>query len=249
MTIRHALGTAATLLCIGSLAACQPQGEQATADAPAATDVALETDAQKFGYAIGVDLGRSLKPVADDVDVAALKAGIDDMLAGTEPRLDDEAREQVKQTVAQKIQQKQMEQRVEKAKASRAEGEQFLAENAKRDGGKVTDSGLQYEELEAGDGAKPSADDKVKVHYRGTLIDGTEFDSSYKRGQPISFPLKGVIKGWTEGVQLMPVGSKYKLYIPSDLAYGESGSPPRIGPNETLIFEIELVAIEGEDEK
>ena len=127
---------------------------------------------------------------------------------------------------------------------AKEEGEKFLAENAKREGVKVTASGLQYEVLEATLGQKPKATDTVKVHYEGTLIDGTVFDSSYKRGESISFPLNGVIKGWTEGLQLMPVGSKYKLYIPYQLAYGESGAGASIPPYAALIFTVELLGIE-----
>ncbi|MEM6916565.1 MAG: FKBP-type peptidyl-prolyl cis-trans isomerase, partial [Verrucomicrobiota bacterium] len=131
---------------------------------------------------------------------------------------------------------------VEKAKA--AVGQEFLDENAKKEGVEITESGLQYEVLEEGDGPKPSATDNVTVHYHGTLIDGTVFDSSVDRGSPASFPLNRVIPGWTEGVQLMPVGSKFRFTIPYDLAYGERGSPPKIEPYSTLIFEVELLEIE-----
>jgi FKBP-type peptidyl-prolyl cis-trans isomerase FkpA len=208
------------------------------------SDTALDTDAQKFGYAIGVDIGRSLKPVKDEVDVAALVAGLRETIDGKEPRIADEAREQVKADVTRKLQQKQMEERVAKAKVAQEAGEKFLADNGKRAGVKTTASGLQYEMLAEGSGASPKTSDKVKVHYKGTLIDGTEFDSSYSRGQPVEFPLGNVIPGWTEGLQLMKVGGKAKLFIPSALAYGERGAGARIGPNETLVFEVELLGIE-----
>ncbi len=129
------------------------------------------------------------------------------------------------------------------AQSAAEKGTQFLAENAKREGVKSTASGLQYEVLTEGTGKTPAASDTVEVHYRGTLIDGTEFDSSYKRGEPISFPLNRVIPGWTEGVQLMKEGGKTRLFIPSELAYGKRGAPGAIGPDETLIFDIELIAV------
>jgi len=165
-------------------------------------------------------------------------------LDGKTARLDAAEAGKVKQAFFQKRAAKQAEERQAKGAANEAAGKAFLAENGKKDGVITTASGLQYEVLKMGDGAKPKATDKVKVHYRGTLLDGTEFDSSYKRGQPISFPLNGVIKGWTEGVQLMPVGSKFKFYVPSDLAYGANGAGATIAPNSTLIFEVELLAIE-----
>ena len=217
--------------------ACAPKdGAGGTSD--------LDTDAEKFGYAIGVDIGKSLTPVKDDVDLTALMNGIEETLGGKAPRLDDEAREKVKSEVSRRIQEKQMQERTAKAAAAKDAGEKFLAENGKREGVKTTDSGLQYEILAEGSGATPKATDKVTVHYKGTLIDGTEFDSSYARGQPVTFPLGNVIPGWTEGLQLVKAGGKAKLYIPSGLAYGERGAGAKIGPNETLVFEVELISIE-----
>ena len=204
----------------------------------------LTTDAQKFGYAIGVDIGKSLKPVKTEVDIDSLVAGLRETIDEKPPRLADDVREKVKQDITHKLQQKQMEERLGKAKVSKEKGEKFLAENGKRSGVKTTASGLQYEAVTEGTGAAPKTSDRVKVHYKGTLIDGTEFDSSYKRGQPVEFPLANVIPGWTEGLQLMKVGGKSKLYIPSNLAYGERGAGAKIGPNETLIFEVELISIE-----
>ncbi len=205
---------------------------------------ALDTEQQKFGYAIGVDIGKSLAPVKGDVDIDALIAGMEETLAGKEPRLDDEAREKIKTEVSRKLQEKQMQERTAKAAAAKEAGEKFLAENGARAGVKTTASGLQYEIVAEGTGAKPKATDKVTVHYKGTLIDGTEFDSSYSRGQPVTFPLGNVIPGWTEGLQLIATGGKAKLFIPSGLAYGERGAGAKIGPNETLVFEIELLGIE-----
>jgi FKBP-type peptidyl-prolyl cis-trans isomerase FklB len=138
---------------------------------------------------------------------------------------------------------KQMEKQKVAGEKNRKEAEAFLAENKKKEGVKVTASGLQYKVIKAGTGPMPKADDTVVTHYRGTLTDGTEFDSSYKRNEPATFPVKGVIKGWTEALQMMPVGSKWQLVIPGDLAYGERGSPPKIGPNATLQFDIELIEI------
>jgi len=227
---------AAALAALLATACAQKDGAGGTSD--------LDTDAEKFGYAIGVDIGKSLTPVKDDVDITALMNGIEETLGGKTARLDDEAREKVKSEVSRRIQEKQMEERTAKAAAAKEAGEKFLAGNAKREGVKTTDSGLQYEIVAEGSGAVPKATDKVTVHYKGTLIDGTEFDSSYARGQPVTFPLGNVIPGWTEGLQLVKAGGKAKLYIPSNLAYGERGAGAKIGPNETLVFEIELISIE-----
>lgn len=233
----------AAIACAGLVASCNKKDDKAAAPG----DAALTTDAQKFGYAIGVDLGRSLQPVKADVDIAALKAGLDDVFAGGTPKMDDAAREEIKNSVAKKMQERQMEERTQQASKAKEEGEKFLAENAKKPGVKTTATGLQYEVLTEGTGPHPKASDTVTVHYKGTLINGEEFDSSYSRGQPISFPLQNVIPGWTEGVQLMTPGSKYKFYIPSSLAYGERGAGVKIGPNSTLIFEVELVKIGADD--
>lgn len=222
--------------CAGLLFACAKQEE-----APKAVE--LTTDAQKFGYAIGIDLGNSLKPVAAHVDVAALKQGLDDVSAGATPKLDDAAREAIKTTVSQKMQEEQVKQRDEAAGKALAEGEKFLAENAAKEGVKTTASGLQYKVIAEGSGASPTATDEVTVHYKGTLLNGEEFDSSISRGQPVTFPLGNVIEGWTEGVQLMKPGAKYQFFIPSKLAYGERGAGVKIGPNQTLIFEVELLEV------
>ena len=215
--------------------------------APAAGDADLATDAQKFGYSIGVDLGRSLATVKDEVDLAALKKGLDEVAAGKEPRLDDKAREEIKNAASKKIQEKQLAERAKSADEAKGKGEAFLAENGKKEGVKTTASGLQYEVLSEGTGPTPTASDKVEVNYKGTLLNGETFDSSYDRGQSVTFPLGNVIPGWTEGLQLMKVGSKFKFYIPAALAYGDRGAGGKIGPNETLIFEVELIKVEKGD--
>lgn len=199
----------------------------------------LKTDDDKFSYVIGQQIGQGLKSQGVNVDVDILAAAIQDALKGTPSKLSqDEMR-----TVMMNMQTKMMQKQLGEAKENKDKGDKYLAENAKRTGVKSTKSGLQYEVLTEGKGAKPKASDVVKVRYKGTLIDGTEFDSSYKRGdEPAEFPVGAVIKGWTEALQLMPVGSKWKVFIPGELAYGEQGRPS-IPPNSTLVFEVELVAI------
>jgi FKBP-type peptidyl-prolyl cis-trans isomerase FklB len=196
----------------------------------------LKTDPEKNGYSVGYDIGRSLKRQLVDMDADAAAQGLKDAMGGAAPALPDLEMQQrfasVRQESAKKIPEK-----------NKQEGEAFLAKNKGAKGVKTTASGLQYKVVTAGKGKLPKAEDTVTVNYRGTLIDGTEFDSSYKRGQPATFPVKGVIGGWTEALQLMKEGSKWMLYIPSSLAYGERGAGHLIGPNSTLVFEVELVSI------
>jgi len=204
----------------------------------------LNTDKAKVSYAIGQDIGRSIVQFKDQIDLGALKQGLEDTLAEREPKLDPvEGRR-----VMQEFQKNAMAMMNEKSKAdgdrNLKEGKEFLAKNAQMPGVTVTKSGLQYMTLTPGTGASPKATDTVKVHYRGTLLDGREFDSSYQRGEPAVFGVGQVIKGWTEGLQLMKVGGKYKLFVPSDIAYGERGAGNMIGPNATLVFEVELLGIE-----
>lgn len=192
----------------------------------------------KVSYAIGLSLGQNLMGSGvKELQYADLAQGIQDVLEHTTPKISYEEAEQVLNQFFQQMQEKV-------ANASKKAGEDFLAENAKREGVKVTESGLQYEVLEATIGQKPKATDTVKVHYEGTLPDGTVFDSSYRRGEPISFGLNQVIKGWTEGLQLMSVGSKYKLYIPYQLGYGAQGAGASIPPYSALVFTVELLGIE-----
>lgn len=202
--------------------------------AQSVTEGQLKDEKTKVSYAIGLNMGRSLAQVKDEVDLKTLAKGIEDAVAGKAALTDEQIVETLNAfsaSVTTRI-----------ATRNKENGQKFLAENKGKAGVKTTASGLQYQVVTQGKGALPAATDQVKVHYRGTLLDGTEFDSSYKRNEPTQFGLNQVIKGWTEGLQLMPVGSKYKFFIPSDLAYGENG-PPSIGPNQTLIFEVELLDI------
>ena len=192
----------------------------------------------KISYAIGLSMGQNLMGSGvTSSEYADLAAGIKDVLEKNQPQISYQEAQQVLGKFFSELEAKI-------AGEAKAAGEAFLAENAKREGVKVTESGLQYEVLEATIGQKPKATDKVRVHYEGTLIDGTVFDSSYKRGESITFGLNQVIKGWTEGLQLMSIGSKYKLYLPYQLAYGERGAGANIPPYAALIFTVELLGIE-----
>jgi FKBP-type peptidyl-prolyl cis-trans isomerase FklB len=198
----------------------------------------LKSQKDKVSYSIGMQIGFNLGRQKVDVNPDILAAGIKDSIAG-KPQLTPD---QVKEVMAQF--EKDMEQKQkELAEKNKTEGAKFLEENKKKPGVKTTASGLEYKVEKEGTGPQPKATDMVTVNYRGTLIDGTEFDSSYKRGQPATFPVNGVIKGWTEALQLMKKGAKYQLLIPSNLAYGERAMGPDIGPNATLIFEVELVDV------
>jgi len=203
-----------------------------------------QTDAQKLGYIIGMDIGASLKQQGSDLDLEALFDAVRTTYTGGTPELTPEEAATIREAfIAQRRAAAEVE-RQGLAATNAAEGEKFLLENRVKEGVQVTASGLQYQVIEMGTGPKPAATDKVKVHYRGTLLNGEEFDSSYARGEPISFALDQVIAGWTEGVQLMPVGSKFMFFIPPELAYGPAGGGP-IGPSATLIFQVELLGIEA----
>lgn len=205
----------------------------------------LKTDKQLRSYALGMDLGSQLRRLSVDVDPAVLARGLADALAGNESVMTDADAKIVIAQMQAELQAKQMQATADpkKAEENKKAGEAFLAENKKRPGVVTLPSGLQYKILTAGGGKKPGIGDTVECHYRGTLIDGTEFDSSYARKQPATFPVKGVIPGWTEALQLMPAGSKWQIVIPSELAYGGRGKGDKIGPNATLVFEIELLSI------
>ncbi len=204
-----------------------------------AAPVTLETDEQKFSYGIGMQVGKNMKQMGVTVDLELFKQAVADMLADRKALLSEEELQTVMQVMHKKSQEKEQQQAIDNLASSRA----WLAENAKKDGVKVTDSGLQYRVIKTSEGAKPKEEDNVVVHYRGTLTDGTEFDSSYARNTPATFPVNAVIKGWQEGLPLMTVGSKYEFFIPPELAYAERGAGQKIGPNAVLLFEVELLEI------
>jgi FKBP-type peptidyl-prolyl cis-trans isomerase len=206
----------------------------------------LKTQKDKVSYALGANLGMNLHKQSVEVDTAIVLRGLKDALSGGKLLLtDDEARAALTQLQTD-LRNKQMEKMKEAADLNKKAGADFLEANKAKEGVVTLPSGLQYKILTAGTGPKPTATDTVSCNYRGTLLDGTEFDSSHKRGQPASFPVTGVIKGWTEALQLMPVGSKWQLFVPSELAYGDRGADPRsgIGPAATLVFEVELLSIQ-----
>jgi FKBP-type peptidyl-prolyl cis-trans isomerase FklB len=209
----------------------------------------LKTQKEKASYAIGLNIGKSMHKDAVDVDTSILLRGLKDGLADSKPLLTDDEARAVMVTLQTEMRKKQEEKALVQGEANKKEGEVFLADNKTKDGVITLPSGLQYRILKEGTGPKPVATDTVVCNYKGTLLDNTEFDSSYKRGQPATFPLSNVIKGWTEALQLMPVGSKWQLFIPSELAYGARGGPGgSIGPNETLIFEVELMSVQPKAE-
>lgn len=223
--------TAAFLCLLISACSSQKRGE-----------VELKTSTDTVSYTIGMNIGRDAKQSALKLNVDALAMGLADQLEG-KAKFTDEQTQKI-MTALQTSMQAEQQKKMEKAGAeNKAAGEKFLAENKSKPGVVTLPSGLQYKVITMGTGPKPKDTDMVTTHYRGTLIDGKEFDSSFKRGQPATFPCNRVIKGWTEALQLMPVGSKWQLFVPSDLAYGPAGAGQDIGPNSTLIFEVELLEI------
>lgn len=203
----------------------------------------LKKGQDELSYAIGMSIGGDLKRQKVELNMDKLTAGITAAYSGKDTLLTKEQMVKVLMDFQKEMQAKQIAEQKAEAEKNKKAGQEFLAKNAKRKGVKTTASGLQYEVLAEGTGATPGVDDEVSVNYRGTLVDGTEFDSSYKRGKPASFRVGGVIKGWTEALQLMKEGEKVKLAIPSELAYGDRGAPPVIGPGSTLIFEVELLKV------
>jgi len=221
---------------VGAMSACQ---EQAKEPEP----MTLDTPEKRLSYGIALRMGERMAADGMTMDVDAYAMGMRDAFDGAEPRLSEEEITAEMMAFQEKMQAERDGEQATVAAGNSEAGAAFLAENAQRDGVTVTESGLQYEVVVAGSGASPGVDDQVEVHYRGTLIDGTVFDSSYDRGQTVTFGVTQVIAGWTEALQLMQEGATYKLYIPSDLAYGAGGAGQIIGPNATLIFDVELVAI------
>lgn len=203
--------------------------------------VKIETDLEKLSYSMGIFFGKSVNRQEMEIDIPAFMQAVEDVLNNSEKKLTDDEM----QKIINVYQKKEKEEQITKSTNSKVDGEKFLAENRNNDGVIVLASGLQYKIIKNGEGKKPLIDSRVIVHYRGTLIDGTEFDSSYARGEPIELGLNQVIKGWQETLQLMSVGSKWQVFIPSELAYGERGAGRAIGPNSTLIFDIELLSIKN----
>jgi FKBP-type peptidyl-prolyl cis-trans isomerase FklB len=243
----------ASLLLLGSIRAQQTPGTTPTKPksttattahhTTATKPLVLTTEKDKQSYAIGLNVGQSLHRDGIVVDPKIVVRGIEDAMAGGKVLLTDDQIKTVMTDLKNQVQQEQAAKRLAAAETNKKDGTAFLAANATKPGVVTLPSGLQYKILTAGTGPKPTADDKVVCNYRGTLLNNTEFDSSYKSGQPSTFPVTGVIKGWTEALQLMPVGSKWQLFIPADLAYGERGRGP-IEPNAVLVFELELLSIQ-----
>lgn len=203
----------------------------------------LKTKKEKISYGIGVSVAKSFKPQGIEVDVEALVKGMRDVLSGGKLLMTENELQTTMSAFQAELKQKQTQGAKMAATENKKEGADFLAGNKTKPGVVTLPSGLQYKIIKAGNGKKPVGSDTVECHYRGTLINGTEFDSSYRRGQTASFPVSGVIPGWTEALKLMPVGSKWQLFVPSQLAYGAQGAGRDIGPDATLIFEVELLAI------
>ncbi|WP_423823256.1 FKBP-type peptidyl-prolyl cis-trans isomerase [Salinisphaera sp. SPP-AMP-43] len=255
--------TIALFACALALTACGNQSgsdsDQSGSDDNAGQSNATEASSQNGGdnasgqfanqqakrsYALGMDIGNSLKDLPMDVDLDQLTQGVRDVVGGGDTKLTQTQLQQVMQGVVSDMEAAQKQKQKQQSVANLKAGQKFLAENKKKDGVKTLDDGLQYKVITKGDGPSPDANDSVTVDYTGKLIDGTVFDSSEKRGKPVTFPVNAVIPGWTEALQLMHPGGEYKLFIPPDLAYGERGAGSQIGPNETLIFDVKLISVD-----
>jgi len=221
----------------------KPAATAPAAPSKSAVDAKFKSEKEKFGYLVGTKVAGNLSQIKDEFDIATAAKALQAALTGGKPLLTDAELASVNQEFMMKLQAKQTAVQAEAAKKNQADGDAFFAKNKAKAGVQTTASGLQYEVVKAGTGPKPKASDTVKVEYTGTFLDGKKFDASADHGGPATFPVSGVIPGWTEGLQLMPVGSQYKLYIPGKLAYGESGRPG-IEPNATLVFDVTLVSIE-----
>ena len=224
-----------------------PAAKTGTTTAKAPVVLTLKTPKDKASYAIGMNIGKSIHKDSVDIDLSILMRGIKDSMKDGKTLLTDDEAKAALTALQAEMRKKQEEKMLVQAESNKKAGEAFLADNKTKDGVVTLPSGLQYKILREGTGPKPATTDTVVCNYKGTLLDNTEFDSSYKRGQPATFPVSGVIKGWTEALQLMSVGSKWELFIPSDLAYGVPGRPG-IGPNATLVFEVELMSIQPKAE-
>jgi FKBP-type peptidyl-prolyl cis-trans isomerase len=209
----------------------------------------LKSEKAKLSYAMGLDLGNYFKSLGEDFDLKVLQKGVEDAYTGKKPLMTPEEAAEVQKKFAARQQERQIRETVAMVQKNRAAAEKFLAENKKKPGVITTKSGLQYKVIKKGNGPKPGPNDTVKVHYKGTLLDGTEFDSSYKRNEPAQFKVGQVIPGWQEALQLMPVGSTFELYLPPDLAYGDRGAPPVIEPGSMLIFQVELLDLPDKQKK
>jgi FKBP-type peptidyl-prolyl cis-trans isomerase len=258
MTLHTPRLLAATTLAasLALIAGCNQDAKNADGKADAATTGAaaskdpnaipgLKNEKERISYMVGLDIGKTLEQVKDEIDVPTLEKALRTTLQGGKPLMDEKQAQAVREAFSQKIQAKRIAEQMQKATDNQKAGQAFLAKNAKAAGVQTTASGLQYQVITQGTGPKPKEGDLVRVHYTGTLLDGTKFDSSLDRGEPATIPLQQVVPGWREGIQLMPVGSKYRLWLPANLAYGEAGTPGGpIGPNSTLVFEVELLGIE-----
>jgi FKBP-type peptidyl-prolyl cis-trans isomerase FkpA/FKBP-type peptidyl-prolyl cis-trans isomerase FklB len=245
---------AASLLAVLAVAGCDKADKPAADAAAKKTDATaakgdqipgLPTEKDQVSYMIGMQMGKSLEPVKDDVDVDVIAKAVKDSVTGGKLLLTEEQAQKIGESFSEKMQAKQIADMMAKAKANAAEGAKFLAENGKKPNVKTTATGLQYEVITEGKGAKPKPTDTVRVNYKGSLLDGTVFDDSTEHGGPADIPLSAVVPGWREGITLMPVGSKYRFWIPAALGYGEQGTPGGpIPPSATLVFEVELLGVD-----